>query len=153
MLTDMDKTPDRERREEILGAMLRAAAARRRQRALCRGAMWCVPLAVAGGVLILTSPGRGMPQRSPSAQGGEAPPLPQPGPSTAFAAGGSSSVMDLAHAIVDRRISDDELASLLRESGSQMGLVRVGHEVRLVPWNPASDKDSNSVPTTIDPAS
>lgn len=155
MPTELYQPVGRERREEILGAMLRAAAARRRMRALRNGAILCAPLAVAGLLLALSARGSMPPPRAPLVEAGDAPSLPEAGPPTAIVQGWPSDLVDPAAAIVERRISDDELARLLRESGAQMGVVRVGHEVRLVPWNPQPDEEpgADPRPTTGDAAS
>lgn len=157
MLTDLDEPARETRRDEILGSMLRAAAARRRRRTVRNASLMSLPLAFAGAVLWVsvrgpvspTSPGTPV----ADARDGISAPVPPP----AVTREESSNAVDRARAIVERRISDEELAGLLRESGAEMGLVRVGHEVRLVPWNLRADEGPDAPedprPTTGDAAS
>lgn len=132
---DLDQTRSHERREEILEAMLRAAAGRRRARAIGRGSLLCLVPAVAAVFVVhaARNPDSGLSRRILLAEAEVRTTDADPAASATDVV--QASAPEQTGGIIARRISDDELAGLLRESGVQMGLVRVGHEVRLVPWN------------------
>ncbi|KAA0216210.1 MAG: hypothetical protein DYG94_05800 [Leptolyngbya sp. PLA3] len=145
MHADPDRSASSRRREEILNAMLTAAAARRRVRALRNGSLMCLPLGVAAGLLVFSARHAASDRSThlPRADADVRTITPEPTPPGDMA---RALPPDLTHGIIERRLSDDELAGLLRESGAEMGLVRVGHEVRLVPWKPLPQVDAQAEP-------
>lgn len=140
---------------QILASMLIAARARRRRNAAARAALVAAPvlvLALAVGLMFRGGAGRlsAPPQIAQHEQPSDArqgDPLNHVAQTNDNQAGAPA----LASRAIEREISDDELVALLRECGAEMGIVRVGHEVKLVPWHPEPEPASGPAGRGLSP--
>lgn len=120
------------RRERILHEMLAAARMRRRHRRMARAAVASLVFIAGAAAIVIT-----LTQGAPDAR----PELAITRPATPMPA----QVQEHAVGVIERSISDEELVRLLAEGGVEAGLIRIGHEVKVVPWSlePPEDADTS----------